>query len=99
MADKIFCGSGKEFGQYGQLSLTLSVEKMRPHITEWTDDKGKVHKQIKVKVTRRMEPTANQTHYVEIDTWKPEQRQEQAANEQLATMPPAHVPPQDDLPF
>jgi hypothetical protein len=99
MGDKIFCGSGKEFGQYGQLSLTLDVDTMAKHITNWTDKDGKVHRQVKCKVTRRKEPKPNQTHYVEIDTWKPEHRQEQAASEQLQTMPPTQVPPQDDLPF
>lgn len=87
MADKIFCGSGREIGQYGQLAIILDADVVAKHVTNWEDKDGTNHRQIKVKVSKRKEPKGKQTHYVEIDTFVPTPQGQQA------------TPPQGDLPF
>lgn len=69
MADKIFCGSGKEFGQYGQISLDICLTDLpTEHIRDYN---GK--KYIKMKLSRKKEKDKRgNTHYVEVDTWKPQ---------------------------
>lgn len=69
MSDKIYCGSGKA-GKYGiNLNLCLS-DLPKEHINEY---KGK--KYIKLKVgEKRQADQYGKTHYLEVDTWKPEKK-------------------------
>lgn len=99
MADKIFCGSGKEFiTQYGKLlkvsysrsDLQKMIDYMDSEKSEWVN---LVMKEKKEKVEGKP------THYFEIDTYKSE-------NKQKVETVVAEVIPQtnseevsDDLPF
>lgn len=70
--EKIYCGNGKQIKtQYGdlmKLSLTAEdVQKLQENL-----DNGWVNVAIK----QRREPSAGgMTHYLEVDTWKPEPRE------------------------
>lgn len=68
MSEKIFCGAGKEIEtKYGSmLKLSFSktdLEKLADNLNE----SGWVNAVVK----SRKNPTENQTHYIEIDNWKP----------------------------
>jgi len=71
MADKIYCGSGRAFGNYGQIGLNICLSDLpHEHITEYN---GK--KYIKLKVSPRKETDKRgNTHSIEVDTWKPQQK-------------------------
>jgi hypothetical protein len=73
MADKIFCGSGKAFGQYGQIGINICFEDIpQEYIKSSTNGK----RYIKLKVCSRKTPDRDgNTHYIEVDTWKPNNQQ------------------------
>jgi len=69
MNDKIFVGSGKTAKYSTKISICLS-DIPKEHITE---SKGK--KYINLELKERREPDQyGKTHYVTVDTWKPEQK-------------------------
>ena len=72
MSEKIYCGSAKEiqtkYGPMMKLSLSSSdIEKMQANL-----DNGWVN----VKVLEKREKVEGKpTHYLEVDTWKPDPNQ------------------------
>ena len=69
--DKIYCGSGvsKFDGDMVQASICLT-DLPKEHMFEYN---GK--KYIKIKVCKKREVDQHgKTHYVEVDTWKPDQQ-------------------------
>ncbi len=99
MADKIFCGSGKEFGKYGQIGLNLCLSDIpKEHMSDY---KGK--KYIKLKVSKRKEPDKmGNSHYIEVDTWKPtpkEERKEEPKEQNIAVDPFFDKPDDTEVPF
>lgn len=89
MTEKIYCGNGKKIAtQYGdmmKLSLTADdLTKMQANLSNgW----------INLNVKERREPSqGGMTHYLEIDTWKPEA----GAVTPQAPLAPGFEP---DLPF
>lgn len=71
MADKIFCGSGKTFGQYGQVLINLCLSEI-PH--EFIrESNGKKYVNLKLNKKKEVDARGN-THYIEVDTWKPQQQ-------------------------
>lgn len=65
--DRIFVGSGKEHKYGVNVSVCLS-DLPKEHIFEYN---GK--KYIKLKVNKKREADDyGKTHYVEVDTWKPD---------------------------
>ena len=99
MSERFYCGSAKSRDtQYGE-QLTVSVD-----LTECTrlfGDHGYITKDgkkhyITLKINRRREVGKyGETHTVEVDTWKPEQKQ---AIVQHPVSPSAQDFP-DDIPF
>ncbi len=92
--EKIYVGNAKkittQYGDLMKLSLTAEdVEKMQQNLNNgW----------INIVVKERREPSAGgMTHYLEVDTWKPESRAEGPAAPASAT--PATDPTPEDLPF
>ena len=74
MNNKIFCGSGKEFGNYGTVNISVCLSDLpKEHITEGSNGK----KYMRLKLNRKREPDQyGNTHSLEVDTWKPEKKQE-----------------------
>ena len=70
---KIYVGSGKEFGQYGQVGINICLSDLpKEHI--FTGKTGK--KYIKLNVCKKKEVDQyGKSHYVAVDTWKPNQNQ------------------------
>ena len=75
MADKIYCGSGKEKFDGNLVEITINLSKIKDcktEIFEYNNDKF-----IKLKVVKkREEDEYGKTHYVEVNTWKPEKKAE-----------------------
>ena len=76
MSDKIYIGTAKEktFSDGGSIiNIMLSLDGMKGHFDNYgfTTDQGK--KKIKLVLSQRKEPDQyGNTHYVTVDTWKPE---------------------------
>ena len=73
MNNKIFCGSGKEFGNFGTVNISVCLSDLpKEHITERSSGK----KYIRLKLNRKREPDQyGNTHSLEVDTWKPEKQE------------------------
>lgn len=81
--DKLFCGSGKkvEFNNGGSiLKMTINVDQLMQAIDQGHGFKGRESgvQYIKVEAKRKREADQHgNTHYLEVDTWKPEQQPQQ----------------------
>ena len=96
MADKIYCGNARivttKFGDITKVSMSKDdinkiVKYMKEEDSNW----------INLEVIEKKDPTKGKaTHYVSIDTWKPEKREETG-------LPPSDIQPTEeddnDLPF
>jgi hypothetical protein len=67
--DKIYCGSGRVFGKYNTLGLSICIDDIPvDFITAGKNGK----RYIRVNVNQKREPDKyGKTHSVEVDTWKP----------------------------
>jgi hypothetical protein len=70
--EKIYCGAAKEFGQFGDLKVSINVRgKDGETIIVRPNDKG----WINLIVSKRKTPDARgNTHSVRLDTWKPAEK-------------------------
>lgn len=77
--NKIFCGSGKSFGQYGSVSISICVDDIpKEYIKQHTN--GKRYINLNVNPKRQIDQYGK-THSVEVDTWQPQQNgNQQTAN-------------------
>lgn len=96
--EKIYCGNGKviktQYGDLMKLSFTAEdLEKMQNNLSNgW----------INVVVKERREPSEKgTTHYLEVDTWKPNTEEGGSAPKAAAKPAPAATSEADveDLPF
>jgi len=91
MTDKIYCGSGKErrFRDGGFIiGVTLDIETLQKSFREHGFITAQGKKKIKINVSARREiDQYGNTHYVTIDTWKPDTgaQQQTATRTQPAT--------------
>jgi hypothetical protein len=71
--EKIYCGKGKEKFNGNLIEVSLCLSKLPKEFI--TESKGQ--KYIKIKVQKSKEPDQwGNTHYVEVDTFKPEKKNE-----------------------
>jgi len=94
MSDKIFCGNGKEFGQYGGINLNICLDDI-PEEHTWKGNNGKRY--TKLVLSKKKTPDEKSTHYLTVDTWKPS-----APSGQDAPLPPVGaggVQDTEDVPF
>lgn len=87
MDDKIFCGKGKKGNYSIKMSICLS-DIPQEHITE---SKGKKYVRLELKERKSADQYGN-THFVTVDTWKPQGQQQSAPA-------PQHGAEDQDLPF
>ena len=73
MSDKIFIGNGKTYGQYGQIGISICLDDIRSEFIT-TSKNGKRYTRLNVVPKRNVEPGGD-THYVEQNTWKPNNSQ------------------------
>lgn len=79
MIDKIYIGSGREktFDNGGSvINLTISLDGIAQYFKDYgfTTDQGKKKLKLVVQKRREIDQYGN-SHYVTVDTWKPEQQQ------------------------
>ena len=79
--ERIYVGSGKEKFEGNLINTTLNISKLMKmadkHIFEYGGDKY-----IKLKVAKKKEMDEyGKTHYIEVDTWKPENKQQQSVSD------------------
>ena len=78
MESKIYVGHGKEKFDGDMIEVMVNLSKIsrdaKEHIFTLADKlKGTEDKHIKIKVCRRKEESEKgMTHYVQVDTWKPD---------------------------
>lgn len=94
MSDKIYVGSGKKIdftGGGSKISITLTLDGLKEYFEKYgftAKKSGK--KMLKFDVCERREPDEwENTHYVIVDTWKPDSPQ--------STSPEIGL--EDDIPF
>jgi len=85
MAEKIYLGSGKEFGKFGDIKISFRLDT-KDGVKVEPNERGYYN----FIVSRRKEKDKyNNTHYVALDTWKHDNQQSNS-NQAENT---------DDLPF
>jgi hypothetical protein len=67
---KIFCGNGRNFGKYGQIGINVCLTDIPSEYIQ-TSKNGK--KYVKLKINKLKEPAKDRDYYIEVDTWKPGQ--------------------------
>jgi len=89
--DNIFCGSVFEMdGRYGPwFKLSFSEGDIR-RMTEHLDNGW-----VKLRMSGLRKPTDKRTHYCEIDTWRPQKRENNRADDRTDDVA-AKPEPQDD---
>lgn len=66
---KIWCGRGKESGQYGQIKFNICLDNIPSEFI--SEFQGKRY--VKLILTKKREPDEKgNSHGVEVDTWKPD---------------------------
>jgi len=73
MSDKIYCGRGKTFGQYGTISVSICLDDIPAEYITKSDKNGKRYVKVNVDAKREADDYGN-THTVTVDTWKPTAR-------------------------
>lgn len=104
MAEKIYLGSGKKVGQYGNIAVSVCLEDLQPHAKK-SEKNGKHYVNLIVSELK----TPNQwgkTHSVYLDEWQPNQpaqkSNDQLQEESVATVQYGEEPEQiraEDIPF
>ena len=71
--DKIFVGSGRVFGNYGQIGISVCLDDIpEEHVT--TGKNGKRYVRLNISQRQQVDQYGN-THSVDVNTWKPENQQ------------------------
>lgn len=95
MDERVYCGNGKNIKtQYGDL-LKLSLTEDDVKALQENLDNGWVN----INVKQRREPSQSGfTHYLEIDTWKPDGSKAKSSGDAGAATSTEDISP-EDLPF
>tara|TARA_R110000824_G_scaffold181444_1_gene362241 strand:+ start:3954 stop:4232 length:279 start_codon:yes stop_codon:yes gene_type:complete len=73
--DKIYCGSGIEKFDGDLVDIVIDIDKVNAQQTIF-EYSGKRY--IKLKVVKKRETDQyGKTHYVQVDTWEPEKKEEE----------------------
>ena len=75
MSDKIYCGSGKIYGQYENIGLNICLTDIPAEFIS-TAQSGK--KYVRLNLAKRQLPDKNgNTHSISVNTWKPDGNKDQ----------------------
>ncbi len=69
MSEKIYCGSGKVFGRFNSINLSVCLDDI-PSEYKKTSKNGKVYCNLILQQKKNVDQYGN-THCIEVDTWKP----------------------------
>jgi hypothetical protein len=98
MEDKIYLGNGTEKFQGNLISFSLNLSKLREAKEHFFEINGTQYIKIKVQKKKESPDRYGKTHNVEVDTFKPEPKNEFNPQER----PVGDVgrdEPEEDLPF
>ena len=96
MSDKIFCGSGKIIKtQYGDLTK-ISFSQKDLEVLNQNVNNGWVNTALKEKKNK---VDGKPTHYLEIDTWKPNERIGYTTDEKSNEPEVSEIIDDQDIPF
>ena len=71
--EKIYVGSGKEFGQYGDINIDICLSDLPAEWRKKSEKNGKIY--IKLTVSKKKEKDQyGKTHSVSVNTFKPEKQ-------------------------
>lgn len=94
--EKIYCGTGWKSKKYDMINIRVTLDDLKGHIEEYN---GK--KQVRLVVAARKTPgKSGDTHYVTVDTWKPDasKRNTSSAPTNPNLQEVKDIPP-EDIPF
>ena len=74
MTDKLYCGIGRTKDKPWGKQLRISMS--RKDVNALCDHLDKGNEWVSLDVHKRKNPNGDQTHYLTIDTWKPEPKQD-----------------------
>jgi len=78
--EKIYVGSGKEFGQYGDINIDICLSDLPKEWIKKSDKNGKSY--IKLTVSKKRQADQyGKTHSVSVNTFKPEVKPETESND------------------
>lgn len=101
MAEKIWVGKGKEWGQYGQLTINICLSDIpKEHITK--TEKGKSYASFDIGKMKQADEYGK-THSVIVNTFKPDPSKKKQAKQDPDPWNDPKIPtgkmPDKDLPF
>ena len=83
MSEKIYVGSGKAHSEYPIVNISICLTDIKAQAEDFIFEYNN-KKYIKLKVVEKKEPDKfGKTHYVEVDTWRPEQKEQEAEKDDL----------------
>jgi hypothetical protein len=89
MENKIYVGSGKEFGKYGDVNIDICLSDLPAEWRKKSEKNGKIY--IKLTVSKKKEADKyGNTHAVSVNTFVPDKK---------ADTKPKTEAKSDDLPF
>jgi hypothetical protein len=93
MENKIYCGNGKSFGQYGSVGVSICLDKISPEYISTGKD-GKKYISVNVNPNKNGVDQYGKTHNVTVNTWKPNQQQspQQSQDIGFTEVPDSGVP-------
>ena len=68
MEERIYCGSGKCFGQYGQIGIDICIDEIPKEFIKKANN-GKSYVKLNVCKKKSQDQYGN-SHYVAVNTWK-----------------------------
>ena len=75
MKNKIYVGSGKEFGQYGDVNIDICLSDLPAEWRKKSEKNGKIY--IRLTVSKKKEVDKyGKTHSVSVNTWKADDKKE-----------------------
>lgn len=104
MTDKIYCGNGtkRDFDNGGHIiSVSLNLTELKKHIAEygWTSDAGNKYIKLNIGSLKDGPNQYGKTHWVAVDTWKPDQRVDDAPQQKLHDDGFPDIADDEDIPF
>lgn len=78
--EKIYVGQGKEFGQYGNIGVSICIEDATPHFKKGKN--GKTYLNIVI-AKRKTKGQYGDTHSVTINDWTPDGSKKSAPRQEV----------------
>ena len=83
MNDKIYLGSGKEIGKYGNIAISMAIEDLEQYSKPAKNGKH----YINLIVSKKKEKDKwGKTHYVALDNYNPKEEKEKTEEEEIPTI-------------